>query len=335
MAGRGASQGGGAVPRDALGRVVLVSGPEEFLADRAVREVRALVREQDPEAEVSQTAAGELTMAALGDLAAPSLFSTTRCVTVLELEHLPEESHAGLLEYAADPAPDVALILVHGGGQKGSGLLTKLRKVAAVAEVKVATPTARDYPGFVVAELRALGARIDPDAAEFLVQSVGHDLRSLAAAAHQLSGDFDGQALTTEMVRRYFGGRAEAKSFAVADHALFGRTAPALEELRWALETGTAPVLVTSALASGLRGLARLMSAPRGRSEAELARDVGVPPWKLRTLRSQARGWDPDAVSHAIRVVARTDADVKGQASDAAYALERAVITIATTRTAG
>lgn len=317
------------VPRELLGRVLLVTGPEEFLADRAVRQARSLVREVDPEAEVSATEAGELTMSALGDLAAPSLFSSTRCVTVTRLEDLPEDSAAGLLDYAGDPAPEVALVLVHSGGQKGSGLLTRLRKVASVTEVKVATPTARDYPGFVVAEVRSFGARIDPEAADFLVQSVGHDLRSLAAAASQLSNDFDGQALTTEMVRRYFGGRAEAKSFVVADHALFGRTAPALEELRWALDSGTPPVLVTSALASGLRGLARLVSAPRGRSEGELARDVGVPPWKIKVLRGQARSWDPASLAHAIRVVARADADVKGQSSDAAYALERAVIEVA------
>ena len=35
--------------------------------------------------------------------------------------------------------------------------------------------------------------------------------------------DFEGKALTTEMVRTYFGGRAEAKSFAVADHTIAGQ----------------------------------------------------------------------------------------------------------------
>ena len=96
-----------------------------------------------------------LTMATLGDLAAPSLFSTTRCVVVRRLEDLPEESAPGLLDYAAAPAEDVALVLAHSGGQKGSGLLTKLRKLPAVTEVKSAPLTAREFPGFVVNELRA------------------------------------------------------------------------------------------------------------------------------------------------------------------------------------
>ena len=134
------------------------------------------------------------------------------------------------------------------------------------------------------------------------------------------------------MVKKYFGGRAEAKSFAVADHTLYGQTARALEELRWALDRGTAPVLVTSAMAGGLRSLAKFMSAPRGMRNDDLMREVGVPGWKLDTLRRQSHGWDADGVGRAIRTVARADADIKGQASDASYALEKMVLDVVRAR---
>jgi DNA polymerase-3 subunit delta len=321
-------------PQDVLGKITLVTGPEEFLGERAVAEVRAAVRTHDAEAEFSETSAGSLTMATLGDLAAPSLFSTTRCVVVRRLEDLPEESAPGLLDYAAAPAEDVALVLAHSGGQKGSGLLAKLRKLPAVTEVKSAPLTAREFPGFVVNQLRARQVRIDPDAADFLIQAVGQDLRSLSAAASQLADDFDGQPLSVEMVKKYFGGRAEAKSFAVADHTIYGQAAKALEELRWALDRGTAPVLVTSAMAGGLRSLARFMSAPRGMRNNDLMREVGVPAWKLDTLRRQSHGWDDDGLGRAIRSVARADADIKGQASDPAYALEKMVLEVVRARPA-
>ena len=122
------------------------------------------------------------------------------------------------------------------------------------------------------------------------------------------------------------------KSFAIADAALYGRTAAALEELRWALDNGTAPVLVTSAFATGLRGLARFKSAPRGLREADLAREAGVPPWKVRVLREQARGWDDSGLAAAIVAVAKADADVKGAGSDPAYSLERMVLTVSGAR---
>jgi DNA polymerase III subunit delta len=319
-------------PHQVLGRVTLVTGPEEFLAERTVQEVRATVRRADPEAELSETVAGQLTMATLGELAAPSLFSTTRCVVVRQLEDLPEESVSGLLDYAGAPAADVALVLVHGGGPRGSGVLTKLRKTSGVIEVKTAALTAREYPGFVIHELRGRRVKIDADAASFLVQAVGQDLRSLSAAAGQLAGDFEGKPVTIDMVKTYFGGRAEAKSFAVADHAIFGRAAKALEELRWALEGGTAPVLVTSAVAGGLRGLAKFKSAPRGMRNADLMREVGVPSWKLDIVRDQARGWDEGGIAQAIRVVAAADAQIKGKAHDPAYALEKMVLDVVHSR---
>ncbi len=315
-------------PADVLGRVTLVTGKEEFLSERTVSAVKHAVRGHDAEAEVAETVGGDLTLATLGEMSAPSLFSTTRCVIVRSLEMLPDESTDGLLQYAAAPVDDVALVLVHGGGPKGSGTLTKLRKLAGVTEVRSEELRPSELPRFVAAEVRAHRGAIDEQAATFLVQAVGPDARSLAAAAAQLAGDFPDETLTLEIVKRYFGGRAGAKSFAVADAAFFGRRSVALEELRWALDAGVAPVLVTSAFAGSARGIAKYLSAPRGMREGDLAREVGVPPWKVRTLRDQSRGWTDAGIGRAIRSVAEADADIKGAAHDAPYTLERLVLTV-------
>lgn len=312
-----------------LGHVVLVTGKEEYLSARTVASVRDAVRAHDADSEFAESAASELTLASLGEMAAPSLFSSIRCVIVRGLEDLPDESVEGLLDYCVAPADDVALVLVHSGGPKGSGVLTKLRKLSAVTEVKSEEIRAGEMPGFVTAEVASHGAKIDPDAATFLVQAVGTDLRSLAAAADQLTNDFHGEQLTVEKVQRYFGGRAEAKSFTVADAAFAGKRAVALEELRWALDSGTAAVLVTSAMAASARSLARYLGSPRGAREADLARDLGVPPWKVRTVRDQSRSWSPEGIAAAVRAVAVADADIKGQAHDASYTLERLVLTVA------
>jgi DNA polymerase-3 subunit delta len=85
-------------------------------------------------------------------------------------------------------------------------------------------------------------------------------------------------------------------------------------------------------MAGGLRSLAKFMSAPRGMRNNDLMREVGVPGWKLDTLRRQSHGWDADGVGRAIRTVARADADIKGQASDASYALEKMVLDVVRAR---
>src|SRR5689334_14944706 len=115
-----------------LGHVVLVTGKEEYLSARTVASVRDAVRAHDGDAEMAESQAAELTLASLGEMSAPSLFSSIRCVVVRGLEDLPDESVDGLLGYCGAPSEDVALVLVHSGGQKGSGVLTRLRKLPAV-----------------------------------------------------------------------------------------------------------------------------------------------------------------------------------------------------------
>lgn len=315
-----------------FGRVTLVAGPESLLADRAVADLLSAVRVEAPEAEVTRVEAERLDGARFAEITGASLFATRRAAVVTDLAALPSELADDVLALARDPLPDLALVLVHGGGPKGKGLLDKLR-AAGVSVVEAQAVKTWELPQFVAAEARRLGTGIEGGAAQALVDAVGHDLRSLAAAVSQLVADGEGGPVSEGQVRRYFGGRSEVTSFAVADAALAGRTGTAMEQLRWALATGVAPVLVTSALAAGLRGLGRLVTAPSGLREADLAREVGVPPWKLRSMRTQARGWDQRGLAAALRAVAVADAEVKGAADDAGFALERAVLAVSQART--
>lgn len=303
---------------DLLGQVIVVTGPEEFLRERELLAARAAVLATDTQAEVSMTTGDTLSGGELEHLAAPSLFSSTRFVGVTQLEDTPEVAFDPLVAFAQQPPEDVAVVLVHSGGQKGSGLLNKLRKTAGVVEVKVPKLNARDYPAFAAAEARTHRGTLDPEAARHLVDAVGHDLRAIAAGVGQLVGDFPGEPITPALVGRYFSGRAEVKGYLVADHAIEGRTSSALETLRWAVDTGTAGVMITGSFASSLRGLARVKAGIND----------GVPDWKLRTVRTQARGWTDGGIARAIQAVAATDADLKGAGTDPDYALERLVLTV-------
>lgn len=314
----------------ALGAVTVLSGPEELLADRALESIIASVRASDPDADVTHIEAANLHPAALAELTSPSLFAASRVVVVRGMDALPAASVDALLGYAANPAPDIALVLVHRGGQKGRGVIDKLRKAKATM-VACDSMRAWELPKFVAAEVRRAGGRIDEGAAALLVDAVGSDLRALSGATAQLLADTGDAPVTEEVVRRYFAGRAEVSSFAVADAALSGRSAQALEQLRWALRSGVVPVLVTGALASSLRSLAKLGGVHGGR-DGDLAREIGVPPWKIKTLRAQLRGWTPEGLATAIRAVAQADADIKGAADDAEYALEKAILAIARAR---
>jgi DNA polymerase-3 subunit delta len=314
-----------------FGQTTLISGPEGLLADRAVEQRLAAARREDAAVEIADVEGGSLDAGSLAEITGASLFSSRRVAVIRDVGSVPAPVQDEVLALTEQPLDELGLVLVHPGGQKGKGLLTKLKKLK-VETVDCPTPKTWDLPKFVLAEAKRAGASMDPPTAQAVIDAVGHDLRSLASAVSQLAADSDQREIDPGLVHRYFGGRAEVTSFAVADAALAGRTGQAMEQLRWALSTGVAPVLVTSALASGLRSLGKYVSAGGGMREADLAREIGVPPWKLKTLRAQSRGWDERGLAHALRAVATADAEVKGAADDADYALERVVLTVIRSR---
>jgi DNA polymerase-3 subunit delta len=245
-----------------------------------------------------------------------------------------KEVAAELVTYAAHPAPDVSLILIHAGGAKGKELLASVKAAGArVIEYPKVTRFAERLD-FVRGEFRRAGKRADDAAARALLDAVGSDLRELAAACDQLAADADPgtDRVDEAVVATYYRGRAEATGFTVADRAVEGHLAQSLEQLRWALAIGVSPVLICSALAQGVRLLGRVATAPRNKNAAALAAEVGAPPWKIDRVRQQLRGWDQDGIARALHAVAEADAQVKGEATSAAYALERAIRRIVAAR---
>ncbi|MEL4504505.1 DNA polymerase III subunit delta [Luteococcus sp. H138] len=311
-----------------FGTCLLVSGPEGLLAERAVAARIAAATQQVPDAEVTRVAAVDLEGNRLAELTGGSLFSAASVVVIEDLANLSQDLFDAVLASAVNPGEDLSLTLVHGGGQKGKGLLDKLKK-AKVPVSEAAAIKTWELPRWVSAEARRIKVGMDAEAAQALVDAVGSDLRALAGAVSQLGSDWEGQNVTAQMIARYFAGRADVTSFAVADDIMGGRPGPALEKLRWALSTGVAPVLVTSAVASSLRGLGKYLDARSARlSEGEMAREVGVPPWKLKDLSRLSRSWSPRGVSQALRAVATADAQVKGAASDPHFALEQLLLAV-------
>jgi DNA polymerase-3 subunit delta len=309
--------------------VVCVVGNDEFLVARAVRRILHVARTADPSLDVTDVSANEFGDEHVLALASPDLFGGARAIVVREVQDLSDEHKKALLEYVADPLPDLALIAVQGAGPKAKGYPDQL--AAAGAELIRCVPITRpaERLQFVQDEIRAVGGHSTAGAVRSLADAVGTDLRELSSAARQLVADTNGR-IDEAAVARFHSGRAETTGFAVADAAVTGQAAEALALLTSAIETGTAHVLISSALASGLRDIARVRAA--GGSPGAIAKTLGMPPWKVEKAQRVARGWSDESLALAIGAVARADADVKGAAADVDYALQRAVLSVVAAR---
>ncbi len=301
-----------------LPRITLAIGGEPVLVDRAISVVVAAARKADPSVQrTTISAADDGAAGHLREAAAPDLFGDGGVVVVEGVDAADDALARVLGEVVADLPDGRYLVVTHPGGVKGKALLDLLRKAGA-DEVDCRGPKkGKETREFLTREFARSKRAVTPDAVTVLHDSIGHDLGLLCSAVAQLCADVETDPIDAEAVGDFFGGVAEVSGFTVADAVWDRRVAEALQSLRQAMVTDDAArigVLMVSSLASGLRTLVRVGGMPPGTSEADIAREAGVPPWKVSTLRRQWSRWSADQRRLAAAVVALAEADgaVKG-----------------------
>ncbi|HZU49918.1 MAG TPA: DNA polymerase III subunit delta [Mycobacterium sp.] len=306
----------------------LVLGDEELLVERAVAAILRSVREHagTDDVPVSRVRAGDVDAYELAELLSPSLFADERVVVLEAAGEAGKDAATLIATAAADIPPATVLVVVHSGGGRAKSLANQLRDLGAEVHPCARIIKASERVDFVRGEFRSLNMRVDDDTVTALLDAVGSDVRELASACSQLVADTGGQ-VDVVAVRRYHSGKAEVKGFDIADKAVTGDLAGAAEALRWAMMRGEPHVVLADALAEAVHTIARV--GPLSGDPYRLAAELGMPPWRVQKAQRQARRWSRDTVATAIKLVAALNADVKGAAADADYALEAAVRKVA------
>lgn len=299
--------------------VVLVSGPESLLAERAVERIHQAMGKG---VALTTLDAGAYSSGALMAAASPSLFDEPGLVVVRGAETMNDEFLKDSLAYVQNPDPEVVVVICHGGAVRGKKLIDTLRKANTPEYTCPAVKKDAELVDFVRGEFERAERPIQAAVARQLFEAVGADIAELAAASQQLMNDVEG-TVDQEAVTRYYGSRVNATAFAVADAAVVGDTSRAVSLARHALSAGVDPVPLNAALAAKLRTLAKV-GASRGR-RLDPTRDLGVPPWQVDRARRDLRHWTADTLGQAIEIVAAADADIKGGARAPHFSLERAV----------
>ncbi|MEY3373870.1 MAG: hypothetical protein RLZZ477_662 [Actinomycetota bacterium] len=311
----------------AMSSILLIHGGESVLADRAL--LQALSVRSDFEKTVLD--GGDLEPGRYGEAVAPSLFAEKRVVVIRDLQDVVVEVQEEIESLFESLDPNLHLIFVHKGGVKGKGLLDKIKKLKPEIITCEPIKKAADKEAFVREEFARHGRKISSDAISALVDATGSDTRELAAACSQIAFDTNaGKAVIDEEdIAKYYQGRVEATGFDVADATLAGDPRSALVALRHALETGTDPIMIVSALTSSIRTLAKVSGAPRNANAFQLAGSLGLAPWQIDKARRQLQKWSPALIAFSVQELSRADVAIKGAEADPLYALERSVVAIA------
>ena len=310
--------------------IYLLLGSESALADRALSKITAELREE--KAEITTLFAGDVSVGEISDALSPSLFSERRALILRDLQDLVEDAKIEITRYLDQTDPTLTLVLVHKGGVKGKALLDQIKK--AKPELIACDPLKKESEkeDFVKNLFLDLGRKASPAAISALVNATGTDLRELSASVSQLAADSPAGVIDESHVNKYHQGKIETTGFDVADKVIDGNFAESLLTLRHALTTGTDPVMITSAIASSLRGIAKVSGTNRAQKSFELAGELGMAPWQIDKARRQLNGWNANTLTAAVEAIAKCDAAVKGGAGDPVYALEQALSRICAAR---
>ena len=303
-----------------LAPVVLVFGPQDFFADRAIKSLKQQFAKGEA-VDVQEIDASDYVAGSIFELASSGLFGETKIVVFEGVETCSDALITDGLEFLNNPGDESLVIFRHTGKSvRGKKLLEAIRASDIAVEV-TCLEFSKDAEriAFVEGEFNSNNRKIQKQAAVALAEIFGKDLEELAAACSQLQLDDAGE-ITEEIVNRYFGGRLETTSFKIADSALAGNAAESLLLLRHALDQGVEGVMIVSAFGRKIGEIARVIGNPRAS-----AASLGVADWIFNRIRQAAAGWTEDSLVRVINEIAETDYAIKGGAKDTHYALEKLV----------
>lgn len=300
-------------------RVVLAVGKEQVLVQRVIEGVIQSARKADPQMVRQEiTAANESAAGELANALSPSLFGELTVLVVQGIDAATDDVAAILLAAASDVPDHIRIVMTHPGGIKGKKLLEGIRKVG-VLEASCGELKSKDLEAALIAEFRKHNRKATSAAISQLQASVGSGLGELLAAVSQLCADVDGELIDEVAVAQYYEGVVGVMGWDLSDAMWDAKPVELLEKFRWAMANDSnSAVPAVSAISNGLRALIKYASAPANLSENELAPLVGVPPWKLRFLRSQKMKWHPDQLAMAARLLTLADRASKGTVYDPA-----------------
>lgn len=296
----------------------LIIGDDAFLVSQ---EIDGLL-EGVGELSVSEFEAAVDPTLILQSLLTPPMFDDCRIVLIKGAEDLPAESQRQLTSYLDDPAPDASLIMV--SSKPLAKIAAAVKKVGRVTEVTKGKRT--DVFTWLNGAAKERGLKFEGEGSGALMEAVGEDRVALSGALDELAiAGGKGARIGPDEVSRQFRAKSDVRLFGFIDAVANRQKGAALNFLHQLLAQGEAAPMLFWNLARHFRML--LMSG--GRRPQEAAQILGIQAWRAEKLVRQARGFRPDDLVAAYKVLAEADRKMKTSAEPDELALERAVVAIA------
>ncbi|MDK6250784.1 DNA polymerase III subunit delta [Alloscardovia omnicolens] len=316
--------------------VYVVNGGDEYLNSLTLRRLLHDISAELPHMERIEMDAAHTDAYGFMEAVSPSLLSDGAIVRVDNLENSTDDFLKILEKYTGDHKQrsigDSVVICRKNAGQKGSGIVNRLKKAGAEIIDIPQLKKEKDYRSFITGECERYGRYMTADAMTLLSGVLAGKTGEIAAMCKQLCMDFDENPITVTSVSQYMVNNPQVSGFEVSDKAMAGNLAGAIVDMRNSVAQGMAPIAIIGVLASHLRSIAKVAAVESGQiSQAE----AGLTnTWLYNKAKRNLRGWNSAGLARAIQMCAWADEQCKSSGGDPVYALEKTLECITTHGTA-
>jgi DNA polymerase-3 subunit delta len=230
-------------------------------------------------------------------------------IFVRDLALMPADEAEPLIAYLAKPNPSTVIVAIASKIDKRLKLFAALSKKGFIHTLDAP----RQVAPWVRAEAQAKGVKLDGNAVQRLVDTVGDDLSRLALAVEQLGLYAGPRPVTSDDVDELIADTRERSVFELTDAIGAADRARAFAAVASLCDQRESAVGVVVMLARHVRQMALLHALrAQGVAKQELPSRIGVPPFVVDKLIAQSRSYSPAALATATQRLAAADRALKG-----------------------
>jgi DNA polymerase-3 subunit delta len=314
--------------------ILLLVGPDPFLKDLELKEIRAHLFPKGPDRLNDITIDSRDAKAAeiLDQANTLPMFSDKRLLVIRGLEKVPEEDQGLWLKYADNPAPYTTIVGLANKLDKRTRFYKAMDERGFVRTLE--EPKPRDIPPWADKLAAGYGLKLDQEARQALLEAIGTDLGSLDRHLQKLALFIHPEkTVSAKAVAELVYEVAGENLFAWTDQVVEGRTADATATLNDLVRSGSPVLVLVSLLARHLRILLKARDGMALKAHTqELPQLLGVPPFTVRRYMDQAQRFTKDRLRASLGELVRLDRELKSTGLAPPLLLERTVRTIAARR---
>lgn len=293
--------------------VYVIGGEERLLMTRLCEAVRVATVGGGPRGLAEDLFDGQGTTAGTVITACRTLpmMAKRRLVTVRGFDAMASNEQEGLVPYLSNPEPSTVLLLVANKLDKRKKLALEANKAKCLFVADHLKDDAASR--WIEHEASVRGVKMDRGAVESLTLAIGGDLGQLSDAIERLALYTNNGEVTARTVDVVVTPVREVPAFDLANAVAERRKSDALALITRLLEQGQDPLAIMGMLNWQFAALARARQfAHRPVPGVTPAQAIKVPPFRVAAVQELASKWSLAQLARALRVLAATDAALKG-----------------------